>query len=160
MGTPRNARLADHDWLHRRYSIDGARVTQIATEAGADRANVYRALRRHQIPLRGSTTQNRWVETLTPAILKPLLESGVSKPEIARRVGCPLTCLYDAIARHQLDPPTPVETDRLRDLYQTQGLSIPQVAVELGLQSSTARRHLLAAGIRLRRPGRRRKSQT
>lgn len=147
--------LDDRGWLDQAYAVEQRAVADIADEAGADPSNVWRALARHRIPLRGRGDVENWAAYLTPDVLQPYLDDGWSAAAIGRDLGCNHSTVIEAMARHQLLDVDPAEARQLHRWYERDGLSIAEVAARLGCHPRSARRRLLAAGVTIRPAGRR-----
>lgn len=147
--------IDDEAWLRRRYEQDGATVDAIAAEAGVDRATVYQALARHLIPLRGGTAvgNRRWGDILTEDFLRQVV--GLPDAAVAKLVGCTDRTVQEWRAMRGFIAIPEQDARLLRRLYETDGMSVQQVADERGWGKRTARIRLLAAGVQLRRRGRR-----
>jgi AcrR family transcriptional regulator len=148
--------VADADWLRRRYLDDQATVADIAAEAGVDPATVHRALRRHDIPLRGPAGRRQWGDVLTAEFLGA--RKAAPATEIAEELGCSPSVVQEHRAMHGLlDLPDGLDwraAQRLKRLYERDCLSVVQVGEAIGVSKRTARRYLLAAGVTLRARGR------
>lgn len=143
--------LSDRDWLWTRYVDQQMPVADIAAEAGADLSTVHLWLQRHDVPARRHEIGRADVERR--------LRRRQTVPEIARAYGVDPAVVHDRLYRWGLATPASAveyDLDQLREWYEGRGWSIRRIAAEIGLSPRTATRVLLAAGARIRPPGRRR----
>jgi hypothetical protein len=158
-----NPRLADAAWLRRRYGA-GVPVADIAAEAGCDPSRVWVALRRHGIELRGRA-DGIDVRPLTKADIKRAYRAAAlagdtpvstssplgNRAAAARHLGVSDAKLRDAEVRVGLRSP-----DRAAEAatLSAQGLTIAQVAAEIGTSYRTAQRLLVGPSVVKRPRGR------
>lgn len=148
--------LDDPIWLRRQY-VDLARpVSDIAVDVGRDPANVYRALHRHGIELRGHPDRrDDWATTLTKRRLTALWARHETINGVAGELGCDHGTAREWLIRRGVIDVVVDGAAELRQLYEADGQSIGQIAAQLGVSPRTVRRRLIAARIPLRPRGRR-----
>lgn len=141
----------DPEWLRQRYSVDLATVETIAAEAGVAVTNIYRALHRHHIPLRGPAGRARWDQILTAPALRAAHRRGETPGDIAARLGVHERVVRDRMVSLGLSA-APVDMN-VAAAYQM-GASLAELAAETGLSTRTIRRRLDVAGVQVRPVGR------
>ncbi len=143
-------------WLRQRYSVDVAPVAVIAAEAGVHPGNIYRALHRYGIELRGRPDAG-WGPILTRPYLAARLGQGESATDIARDLGCSHQTILEYVHHHKLrhlftphlEPPSKAQLDRIAELHRagwTRG-------EDVGCGVRTVTRRLATVGLR-GQPGR------
>lgn len=135
----------DPEWLREEYLKKRTPVAEIAAQAGCGRSAVWRALRRHGIPVRGDTRPN---PASSAAWLQARLDRGATYRDMAAEAGVAISTIHNWIAQAGLAEP-PETAAELRRWY-AQGLSIEDIARRMGISVFTARRDLHAAGVKLR----------
>jgi hypothetical protein len=153
-----NRKLADKKWLTRRYVRDAVTVNWIAEESGTDPSQVYRALQRHGIELRGrldvdnrkltaAAIERAYKQSSDTAYLSP--NALGNRAAAARLLGVSHQKLLGAERRLGLAiHPRGLEA---RKLYES-GLSRRATGTAMGLSDST--RLLLGTGVTMRPRGR------
>lgn len=145
-----NPLLRQRDWLRARYVDRRLPVADIAEEAGADISTVHRWLRRHHLPARRHGIDRADVEWR--------LRLRQSVPRMAADLGVDSAVIWDRLYRWGLATvggAADHDHDQIRRWYVVEGWSIQRIADEIDLSRRATTRVLLAAGITLRRPGRR-----
>lgn len=153
--------LIEHDraaWLHRRYTLNRARVVDIAAEAGVDPATIYTWLRKAGEPLRGPPGRRSLTGITTGQISRALREAPTFRAA-AQRLGVDDHTLRERARADGLvggdGIPTDVEISDLSGRYQA-GATLAALADEVGVSVRTIRRWLIEAGVAMRPAGRRR----
>lgn len=102
-------------------------------------------------------TGRRYPELADPGLLERWHhDEGATVTEVARRVGCTISAVSNALRRHDLEvrrhrPALPAELSDaawMRDQYVDQGRSAPTIARILGVDPERVRRALVAHGLR------------
>ncbi len=149
-----NARLADREWLVRRYRHDEAPVATIAAEAGADASSVHRWLTRHGIELRGAAGR-RTLAHLGDKTVKDAVRKGATLSDASQALGVDVRTLTDRLARMGMHAHVggTEGADEMAEQYAG-GASLDEIADQHGVSRRTVQRRLAAAGTEMRPAGR------
>lgn len=165
---PRTGRRLSHDEqlsrerLAAMYQDEALSVAEIARRAGTTEDRVALRLRRYGIPLRRART-----EALEAGLLEELYrDQGLAVGDIAGRLGCPIAHVKRELRRHGIRPHrrpatlppglAPITRELLEELYLRRGLTLAEVAAEVGGSSSRVGAALRRFGIPSRPRGSRR----
>ena len=117
----RYPQLHDRDWLARRYLTDAQPARVLAAEIGCAPSSVRRALRRHQISVRGRPRRPQLRDVTW--LRRRYVDEVASISELAGEVGCTPSAIRKALAaaRIGLHPPTRRATTAGSAATQSQG---------------------------------------
>lgn len=153
------------DYLQAAYVDDQMSIEAIAAEVGCSSSTVNRWLAAYGIPRRGhqpGLDNLLYDDRLSRDFVNRRMAERANLADIAREVGCTITAVRLAVARHGLEdgvegvrPPRPpcASADELRVLYEI-GLSLQEIGSRLGVSRTKVRADLSRFGIRpYTRPG-------
>jgi AraC-like DNA-binding protein len=169
----RQAELRDSGWLRQRYEVERATVMEIAAELGCSVTPVYSALRRFGIPIRSGadSREGRKRKRRFPVLDdREWLSNAYERDQrvitdIAAEIGCSSTVVVNSLKRHGIEARLPTHSRKLRrkgrqsrfpllrdqdwlvEKYQTEGLSLGQIANTVGCSVAAVWKAMDAFGI-------------
>jgi len=114
---PARSLLSDGEWLRSKYEDELMDGTRISALLGCDRNTVYRAMKRHNIPVRGKPRASRLARSgsdFDEARCCEMYVTGFSTNEIARALGASKASILASLRRNAVTVRSKSEASRLR----------------------------------------------
>jgi AraC-like DNA-binding protein len=141
-------------------------IQEIAEDSEVHVSTVHRVLKASEVDRHPPRGRRQWTSVLTKEYL--LSVKRLSSGEVAFHAGMvdetstraqrrtATKIVWEWRVKHGLQRPAPaVDPEQLRQWYREDDLTVAEIASKLGLGDRATQRHLRAAGITLRPPGRR-----
>jgi biotin operon repressor len=141
------------DLLERLYYDEGLSRQKIADRLGCTEWMVRKQMERYGLPARRPWDYRR-IDIPEDLLQRLYYEEGLSQAKIAKRIGCDERVIRDRMREFGMEPKSPADykwlnipESLLRKLYCQDGLSLAQIAEQLGCSQTVILRRLQAYGV-------------